>query len=182
MGLNKYQCLTPDVLPFLPRNKILLNDENDDNPETTDTPQSEKDDTSHTSQYYSIAKVKDTKNTYYNDKYKEDNYKLQDSNERVDNPETYDTLRYESVINKTKEEEALIKRLMNMNFKQHLIQSVIDIVTLCGRGDDRIGKIKENKSRKKYIRNTCYYSTNANIRGKLLSTYITSVQNNGTYL
>ena len=41
IGLNKYQCLTPDVPPFLPGNKILLNEENDDNPETTHTSQSE---------------------------------------------------------------------------------------------------------------------------------------------
>ena len=37
MVLNKYQCLTPDVPPFLPGNKILLNEDNDDNTETTDT-------------------------------------------------------------------------------------------------------------------------------------------------
>ena len=36
MGLNKDQCLTPDVPQFIPGNKILLNKENDDNPETTD--------------------------------------------------------------------------------------------------------------------------------------------------
>ena len=45
MGLNRDQFLTPDGHPFLPGNKILLNEENDDNPETTDTPQYEKDDT-----------------------------------------------------------------------------------------------------------------------------------------
>ena len=32
-----------------------------------------------------------------------------------------------------KEEEALIKRLMNMNLKLLVIQYVINIVTLCGR-------------------------------------------------
>ena len=42
MGLNKYQCLTPYVSPFLPGNKRLLNKDNDDYPETTDTSQSEK--------------------------------------------------------------------------------------------------------------------------------------------
>ena len=47
--LNKYQCLTLDVPPFLPVNKILLNKDNDDNPKTRYTSQSEKDDTSHTS-------------------------------------------------------------------------------------------------------------------------------------
>ena len=42
MRFNKYQCLTPDLPPFIPGNKILLNEENDDNPETTDTSQYEK--------------------------------------------------------------------------------------------------------------------------------------------
>ena len=37
MGLNKDQCLTPNITPFPPGNKILLNEENDDVPETTDT-------------------------------------------------------------------------------------------------------------------------------------------------
>ena len=35
--------------PFLPRNKILVNEDNDDNPETTDTSLYGKDDMSHTS-------------------------------------------------------------------------------------------------------------------------------------
>ena len=70
MAINKYQCLTPDLPPFIPVNKILLNEENDDNPETTDTSQSEKDDTSHTSRDDSIAKVKETKNSNDDDKYK----------------------------------------------------------------------------------------------------------------
>ena len=37
------------LTPFLPVNKILLNEENDHNTETTDTSQYEKDDVSHTS-------------------------------------------------------------------------------------------------------------------------------------
>ena len=56
MRLNKYQCLTPNVILFLPGNKILLNEENDDNPETIDTSKSEKYDMSHTSRYDSIEK------------------------------------------------------------------------------------------------------------------------------
>ena len=103
MGLNKDKCFTPDVTPFLPVNKILLNEENDDNPETTDTSQSEKYDMSHTNRDDSIEKVKDTKNTIDDDKYKEHNSKHQDGNERVDNPETLYTLRDESVIKTTKE-------------------------------------------------------------------------------
>ena len=76
--------------------------------------------------------MKDTKNTNDDEKYEEDTSKLQDGNERVDNPETSDTLRNESFIKTTKEEEELIKRLMTMNFKHHVMQSVIDIVTLRG--------------------------------------------------
>ena len=133
MGLNKYQCLTPNVPTFLPGNKILLDEENDDNPETTDTPLSEKDDTSHTSQDDYIAKVKDTKNTNDDYEYKEDTSKLQEVNERVDNTETSDNFHDESVIKKTKKEEAFIKRLMTMDFKHRVIKYVIDIVTSCGK-------------------------------------------------
>ena len=78
-----------------------------------------------------LQKRKTRKNTNDDDKYKEDTSKNQDSNECVDNLETSDTLRDESVINTTKEEEASIKRLMTTNFKHHVIQYVIDIVTLC---------------------------------------------------
>ena len=52
-------------------------------------------------------------------------------NESDDNPEISDILRNESVINTTKEEELLIKQLMAMNFKFHVIQYVVDIVTSC---------------------------------------------------
>ena len=74
--------------PFLPGNKILLKEENDHNPETTDTSRSEKYDMSHTSQDDFIEKAKDTKNTNDDEKYKQDTSKIQDSNDRVDNPET----------------------------------------------------------------------------------------------
>ena len=37
--------------------------------------------------------MKDTKNTNDYDKYKEDNSENQDGNERIDNPETSETLR-----------------------------------------------------------------------------------------
>ena len=95
---------------------------------------------SHTSWDDSIPKLKDTKNTYYDDKYKDDTSKLQDSNERVDNPETSYTLHDYIVIKTIKEEESLIKRLMTMNFKHHDIPSVVYIVDFCEGGNDRIGK------------------------------------------
>ena len=93
MGINKYQYLTPDVPPFLLVNKILLNEDYYYNTETTDTSQYEKDDTPHTYRDNYISKVKDTKNTHDDDKYKEVISKHKYGNERVDNPETSDTLR-----------------------------------------------------------------------------------------
>ena len=98
------QCLTPDVTPFLPVNKSLINEGNYNNPETINTSQYEKDDTSHTKREYFIANVKDMKNTNYDDKYKEDNSKYQYGNESVDSPETSDNSSNESAINTTKEE------------------------------------------------------------------------------
>ena len=41
-GTKKDQCLTPYIPPFLPGNKALINEENDDNTETTDTSHYEK--------------------------------------------------------------------------------------------------------------------------------------------
>ena len=83
---------------------------------------------SHTSQDDYIEKSQDTKNTNDDDEYKEDTSNHQDVNERVDDPETSDSLRDDSVIKINKEEEALIKWLMTLNFKLHLIQYVIDII------------------------------------------------------
>ena len=79
-----------------------------------------------------LLKKRDTKNTNDDDKYKDDTLKLQDGNECVDNPETSETLRDDIFIKTTKEEESLIKWLMTMNLKHHVIQYMIDIVTLCG--------------------------------------------------
>ena len=130
--LKKDQCLTADVPPFLPGNKSLRNEENDDNPETIDTSHTEKDDMSHTNQDDSIVNVKDMKNTDYDNKYKEDTLKYQDGKESVVNPEILNTSCNESVINITKETEALIEGLMSMNFKNHVIKYVININTSCG--------------------------------------------------
>ena len=59
------------------------------------------------------------KKTNDDDKYKVDNSQHQDGNE--------------SFINKTKDDKALIKPLISMNFKQNVIKYVIDIVTSCGK-------------------------------------------------
>ena len=72
--------------PFLPGNKILLNEENYHNPETMDTSRSEKYDKSYTSWDDFIKKLKDTKNTNDDDNYKEEPSKHQDGNDSVDNP------------------------------------------------------------------------------------------------
>ena len=118
---------------IFPGMKPLRNEKNDDDPETTDTSHTDKDDTSHNNRDDSIENIKEMKNTNDDDKYKENTSKHQDGNESVDNSETSDTSRNESVINTTKEKEALIKRLMSVNFKHHVIKDVIDIVTLCGK-------------------------------------------------
>ena len=76
-----------------------------------------------------LLKKNDKKITNYNDKFKEETSKIQEGKESVDNSETLDTLRDDSIIKTTKEEESLIQRLMNMNFKYNVIQSVIDIVS-----------------------------------------------------
>ena len=71
------------------------------------------------------------KNTNDNEKYKKGTSKRQGGNESFDNPETADTSRNKIVINTTKEEESLIKRLMSINFKHHVIKYVMDVFTLC---------------------------------------------------
>ena len=65
IGLKKYQCLTPDVPPFFPGNKALINEQNDDSPETSDTSQSEEDDTFHTKQDDYIENVKEMNTNDY---------------------------------------------------------------------------------------------------------------------
>ena len=54
LGTKQYQCLPSDIPPFYSGIKSLRNDANDDNPETTDTSRTDKDDTLHTNQDYSI--------------------------------------------------------------------------------------------------------------------------------
>ena len=81
---------------------------------------------SHTSpDDFTGKKMKKFTNNY--DEYMEETSKIQEGNESVDNSETSDTLRDDIIIKKTKEEEAFIQRLMTMDFKYHVIQSVIDI-------------------------------------------------------
>ena len=103
LGVQKYQCLPPHVPLFPPGSKSLINEANNDNHETTDTSRTDKDDTSITNRDDSMENVKSMKNTNDDDEYKEENSQHQDGNE--------------SLINTTKEKEALVKRLMSMNFR-----------------------------------------------------------------
>ena len=74
--------------------------------------------------------MKGTKNKNDDDEYKEENLQHQHGNE--------------TVIKKTEEEEALIKRFMSTNFKQNFIQYVINIVT-SSRGEIiELEKINKN--------------------------------------
>ena len=53
------------------------------------------------------------------------------SDEKYKEKESQHQHAHESVINKIKEEEALIKLLISMSFQQKVIHYMIDIVTLC---------------------------------------------------
>ena len=70
---------------------------------------------SRTDQDDSTENIKSMKNKNDYDEYKEENSQHQHSNE--------------SVINKTKEESALIIQLMSMNFQQKVIKYVIGTVS-----------------------------------------------------
>ena len=63
LGIQKYQCLPPQVPPFPPGFKPLRNEADDDNTEATDTSRTDKYDTLRTNRDDSIENVKSTKNT-----------------------------------------------------------------------------------------------------------------------
>ena len=72
-GIQKYQCLPPQVPPFTSRFKSTRNEANNDNLETTDTSRTDKDDTLRTNLDDSIENMKTMKKTNYDNEYKEDN-------------------------------------------------------------------------------------------------------------
>ena len=119
--------------PFLPGNKILLNEDNDNNPETIDTSLSEKDDMSYTSPYGLLGggMTKKLQMMMTNTRSKLRNFKTVMKLLIIMKLQIL-CVRGDSIINTTKEEEALIQRLITVNFKYHVIQSVIYIVSLCG--------------------------------------------------
>ena len=67
LGIQKYQCLPPQVPTFPTIFKSLINEAKDDNPEITDTSFTDKDDTPLTNQDHLIENVKTTKNTKNDD-------------------------------------------------------------------------------------------------------------------
>ena len=116
--IEKYQILPPHLHKFPPGFKSLRNEAADDPHEYTDTSRTDKYDMSRTDKDKSIENLKSMNNKNSDDEYKEENSQHQHGNE--------------SVINKTKQEEAFIKRLMSMNFQQKVIHYVIGTVTSCG--------------------------------------------------
>ena len=129
---KKHKYIKPTALPtFIPGNKILLKEDNYDNPETTDTSLSGKDDMSHTSKDDFTEKRNDKTNYRSWWIVQGGNIKIKEVNESVDNSETSDNLGDDSIIKTTKNIEALIQRLMTMNFKYHVTHSVINIFPLC---------------------------------------------------
>ena len=88
---------------------------------------------SHTSPDEFTEKTNDKINTKNDDKYKEETSNIQEGNESLDNSETSNTLRDDSIVKTTKEIETFIQRFRTMNFKYHVIHSVIYIVSLCGK-------------------------------------------------
>ena len=103
---------------------------------------------SHTSPDDFTEKNKWQKITNNDDEYKEETSKIQEGNESFYNYETSDALRDEIIIKTTKKIEALIQRLRTMDFKYHVIHSVIGIVSFYG------GKwYNWQKKRKKFQKN-----------------------------
>ena len=92
-----------------------------------------------------ILKKNDKTITDQDEEYKEETSKIKESNESVDNSETSDNFRDDSIIKTTKKRKSLIQRLMTMNLKYHVIYSVTNIFPLYGGKNSRIGKNKSSK-------------------------------------
>ena len=100
---KEQKYIKPTALsPFIPGNKILLNEDDDDNPETTDTSLSGKDDMSQISIDDFTGKTNDKTIIDHDEDYKEETPKRKKGNESVDNSETSDNLCGDSIIVTTK--------------------------------------------------------------------------------
>ena len=84
--------------PFIPVNKILLNEDNYDHPETTNTSLSRKDDMSQISKDDFTGKTNFKTVIDHDEDYKEETSKRNKGNESVDNSETLDNLCGDSII------------------------------------------------------------------------------------
>ena len=98
-GTKTFQILTPQLAKIRPGFKVLINEAEDGHNDYTDTSRTDKEDY--------VDNLKSIKDKNIDDKYKDDNLQHHNSNE--------------SVINKNKEEEALIGQLMSMNFPLKVI-------------------------------------------------------------
>ena len=103
--------------PFLPGNKILLNEDNDDNPEATDNSISRKDDMSHTSPDDFTKKTYDKKITNNDDEYKEEISKIKEGNESVDTSETPDDFCDDIIIKTTTKKIIIDSKVEDYDFK-----------------------------------------------------------------
>ena len=83
LGLQKYQCLRPNVLLFSSVFESLRNEVSGDNTETTDTSRNDKENMSCNNWDDSIENVKAMKNKNYDGEYKEDNSQHQHGNKNI---------------------------------------------------------------------------------------------------
>ena len=127
----KNQILPSHLPKFCSGYKLLINVADDDRRYSIDMSCTDKE--------YSIDNLKSTNKKNIDDGYKEENLQHQHCNA--------------SVINKTKEEEVLIKKLMSVNFQKKVIHYVICTVTSCSK-KERIGK--KIKKETKYIWETLH--------------------------
>ena len=109
LGTKKYQSLPPKLPKLYPGYKSLRNEAYDYCHDSTDTSRTDKED--------SVENLKAMNNKNSDDEYEQENMQHKHSNG--------------SVINKNKEEETWIKRLMSMNFQRKVINYVIDTITSC---------------------------------------------------
>ena len=112
LGNEKDQSLPPQLAKYFSGYKSLIHKAKDNHNDSTDTSRTDKED------YINNLKAINNKNI--DDKYTYDNSQDNNSNE--------------SVINKTKEEEDLMDRLMSMNFPRKVINDVIGTINSC-RGE-----------------------------------------------
>ena len=111
LGTEKDQSLPPQLAKYTSGYKSLINEAEDGHYYYTDTSRTDKED--------SVNNLKAVNDKNIDDEYKYDNSPDNNSNG--------------SVINKTKEEEAFMERLIQMSFPREVINYVIGTITSCGK-------------------------------------------------